>query len=213
MKWYKRDPHAALEGMAELTMQERGVYNAIIDLLYARDGVVPDDDRIIPRMIACHWRTWRLCKTRLITCGKLWVVDGMLHANRVDEALDEAHSASIAASDRAHRRWQESKKDNDINKNSSNAHMRARNAIHIQKDSKKEKEEVHFKNGNGVKRIEKQKPKHCQKSKNGRIWCDVGTMEFTAYAEDYSQAHLGEAPKLDWNGAGAWFNLSGEPRP
>jgi uncharacterized protein YdaU (DUF1376 family) len=78
----------------------------------------------------------------------------------------------------------------------------------LRMDSKKEK--AHFKNGNGSKRIEKQKPKHCQRSKNGRIWCDVGTMEFTAYAEDYSQAHLGEAPKLDWNGSGAWFNLNGE---
>ena len=36
MKWYKRDPAAALEGMLGLTIEERGAYNALIDLIYAR---------------------------------------------------------------------------------------------------------------------------------------------------------------------------------
>ena len=38
VKWYKRDPNAALTGMASLTLEERGAYNTILDLIYAHDG-------------------------------------------------------------------------------------------------------------------------------------------------------------------------------
>ena len=36
LKWYKRDPDAALSGMFELTLEERGAYNTILDLIYSR---------------------------------------------------------------------------------------------------------------------------------------------------------------------------------
>ena len=29
LRWYKRDPRAALSGMMELTLEERGAYNTI----------------------------------------------------------------------------------------------------------------------------------------------------------------------------------------
>jgi uncharacterized protein YdaU (DUF1376 family) len=54
------------------------------------------------------------------------------------------------------------------------------------------------------------KPHHQQSSKKGRIWFDVGTMEFDAHAADYRNAHYGLEPPLSWNGAGAWFNIKGE---
>ena len=44
-RWYKRDPNAALEGMAVLTLEERGAYNTVLDLIYTHDGSVDDDDR------------------------------------------------------------------------------------------------------------------------------------------------------------------------
>jgi hypothetical protein len=53
MKWYKRDPDAAIAGMSELTMEECGVYTiVIIDYLYSRDGDLPTDDRFFAR--ACR---------------------------------------------------------------------------------------------------------------------------------------------------------------
>jgi len=36
-RWYKRDPNAALEGMAVLTLEERGAYNTVLDLIYTHD--------------------------------------------------------------------------------------------------------------------------------------------------------------------------------
>lgn len=114
LRWYKRDPDAALAGMAELTLVERGAYNSIIDLLYSRDGNVPDDDILVARMIGCHWREWKAVKARLVERGKVHLEGGKITANRVQETLKEAADFSQDQSRRASRRWHKVK---NINKN------------------------------------------------------------------------------------------------
>lgn len=106
MKFYKRDPDAALAGMAELTLQERGAYNTIIDLLYSRDGVLPDDDEMLRRVLACHGNEWRGVKARLVSKGKLWIEGGHLKAKRVDSVLKEAGNFSETQRIRAGNRWE-----------------------------------------------------------------------------------------------------------
>lgn len=106
MKFYKRDPDAALSGMSGLTMQERGAYNTIIDLLYSRDGVVPDDDDMIRRVQGCHGNEWRAVKAKLIAKGKIWVKDGFLKAKRVDSVLHEAEDFSETQRVRVENRWE-----------------------------------------------------------------------------------------------------------
>lgn len=115
MKFYKRDPDRAIAGMAELTLKQRGAYNSLLDLLYSRDGNVPDDDARVARMISCHWREWATIKAELIVIGKVWVEDGMLHAKRVQDTIKEASNFSQEQSKRASRRWQEPGKINEIN--------------------------------------------------------------------------------------------------
>lgn len=117
MRWYKRDPDAALNGMAELSLAERGAYNSIIDLLYARDGNVPDDDVMVARMIRCHWREWRTIKASLIAKGKVHITaDGKLTANRVAETIKEASEHSHKQGKTAARRWQDRKNTSENNK-------------------------------------------------------------------------------------------------
>lgn len=118
LKWYKRDPDAALAGMAELTLVERGAYNSILDLLYSREGKVPDDDVLVARMIGCHWREWRAVKGRLLQRGKIWIEDGNLTARRVQETLKEAADFAQDQRKKAAKRWQDHKKANKINKSS-----------------------------------------------------------------------------------------------
>ena len=77
MKFYKRDPDAALNGMAPLTLEQRGLYNSILDVLYSRDGVVMDDDRVMARMCRVHWHTYRAVKAQLIAAGKDAVALGL----------------------------------------------------------------------------------------------------------------------------------------
>lgn len=91
MKWYKRDPDAALSGMAELSFEECGAYNRLLDLLYSRDGDVPDDDAFCARVFHCNPRTWRALKARLIAKGKVRSAGGLLTANRVELEINSAH--------------------------------------------------------------------------------------------------------------------------
>lgn len=110
MKFYKRDPNAAIAGMAELTMAQRGAYNSVLDLLYAADGDLPDDDLRVARMMSCHWREWAALKRQLIAIGKVWIEDGKLCARRVQETVKEAADFSQEQRRRASKGWQERKK-------------------------------------------------------------------------------------------------------
>jgi len=87
IRWYKRDPDAALAGMAELTLEERGAYNTVLDLIYSREGNLPDDERAIVRWMGGNVRTWRRIRRRLIELGKLYVHAGMLHNGRSDKEI------------------------------------------------------------------------------------------------------------------------------
>lgn len=115
MKFYKRDPDRALAGTAELTLKQRGAYNSLLDLLYSRDGEVPDDDRRVAKMISCHWREWATIKPELIAAGKIWVEGGFLQAKRVQETIKEAADFAQDQSKRAAKGWQKRKKVNNIN--------------------------------------------------------------------------------------------------
>lgn len=96
--WYKRDPRAALTGMMELTLEERGAYNTVLDLIYDRDGDLPDDDRFLAGWCKCDLRVWRRIKQRLVDLGKLYVEGGKLRNERADRGVDEAlHRVTSAA--------------------------------------------------------------------------------------------------------------------
>lgn len=110
MKFYKRDPAKALAGMAELTLQERGAYNTIIDTLYDRDGYLPDDDEVMRRIMGCHGNEWRAVKKKLLDKHKIWTVDGVWHAKRVDDTLDEAARFSESQRKSAANRWETARK-------------------------------------------------------------------------------------------------------
>lgn len=90
LNWYKRDPKAALAGMAVLTLEECGAYNLILDLIYSRDGDLPDDDRELARLMRCDVRVWRRIRRRLMDLGKLYVHGGHLHNARADDEINYA---------------------------------------------------------------------------------------------------------------------------
>ena len=116
MKFYYHDPDAALSGMLELSLEQRGAYYSILDLLYSRDGIVPDDDLAVARMIRVHWRTWRALKQQLMAAGKLRVtIDGLLDANRVSDTLKNGSRLSQNQRRRASKRWQDYKNSKEIN--------------------------------------------------------------------------------------------------
>lgn len=106
MKWYKRDPDAALTGMRGLSDAEYKAYGIIIDLLYSRDGDLPDDEFLISVHVGWHRQKWRRVRSSLLAKGKIHLqTDGKLTANRVQTAIKEAANYSESQSLRAKSRW------------------------------------------------------------------------------------------------------------
>lgn len=99
IKWYKRDPSAALNGMMELSLEERGAYNTILDLIYSRDGNLVDDDRFIAGWLRVDVRIWKRIKTSLIERGKLYVDGELLRNEKADVVVLEALSRVGSARD------------------------------------------------------------------------------------------------------------------
>lgn len=104
LKWFKWDPRAALTGMMILSLEERGAYITVLNLIYARDGELADDEETICTWLRCTPRVWKRLRARLIVCGKLYVHNGMLHNSRADtealEALKRVKDAVLGADKR-----------------------------------------------------------------------------------------------------------------
>lgn len=69
--FYRRDPGAALAGMAGMSLEERGVYNTIIDLLYLTWRPVEDSRSYIAGHCGCAVQKLNPILARLIAAGKL----------------------------------------------------------------------------------------------------------------------------------------------
>jgi uncharacterized protein YdaU (DUF1376 family) len=129
MKFYKHDPNAWLAGTAQLTLEQRGAYITIIDLLYSNDDVLIDDDQAIARTMNCQVRRWQRLKSELMAMGKIRVdTAGLLHANRVTETVKTAAEFSFQQQTRVRKRWinyQKAKENNGAlirARNTSNTH-------------------------------------------------------------------------------------------
>lgn len=90
IRWYKRDPRAALSGMAILTLEERGAYNTVLDLIYTHDGALDDDPHFIAGWLRCDVRVWKRLRSRLIDLEKLYLCGGKLRNERADKEVDAA---------------------------------------------------------------------------------------------------------------------------
>ena len=105
LKWYKRDPRAALTGMMELTLEERGAYNTILDLIYVHDGALRDDAKFIAPWLNVRVKTWERLRRRLLDTGKIFVHGGALHNERADDEVQEALARVVQKRISALKRW------------------------------------------------------------------------------------------------------------
>jgi uncharacterized protein YdaU (DUF1376 family) len=70
-EWHTRYHQDALDGMLMLTLEERGAYNTCLDLIYARQGPIPDDERWLAGWMGCSVKKWRLVRATLLVKGKI----------------------------------------------------------------------------------------------------------------------------------------------
>ena len=98
IRWYRRDPRAALAGMMELSLEERGAYNTILDLIYCHNGALDDDPRFIAGWLRCDIRVWKRIRVRLLMSGKLYLNGSKLRNEKADREVDQALNRVMIAS-------------------------------------------------------------------------------------------------------------------
>ena len=64
--WYRRFPDNFIGGTASLTLEEKGAYSLVLDLMYVRGGPIPDEPRYIAGVCNCSVRKWNAIRQRLL---------------------------------------------------------------------------------------------------------------------------------------------------
>ncbi|MGV1912069.1 YdaU family protein [Agrobacterium vitis] len=97
---YHRRYHAeALEGFRGLTLEQRGAYQTILDLIYDNGGPLEYRERWLAGQLNCSVRKARSLVTDLVELGKLYVSDDHMIANRrADIELLDARAVYDATS-------------------------------------------------------------------------------------------------------------------
>lgn len=88
--WYKRDPEAYFDATRELSLEERGAYSDLLDMIYMHGGAIPYSDRVIAGLLVINIRKWNYLKKRLLDAEKLFLTsEGYLHNKAAEELLTE----------------------------------------------------------------------------------------------------------------------------
>ena len=88
--WYRRFPDNFIGGTVGLSLEEKGAYSLILDLMYVRGGPIPDEPRYIAGVCNCSVRKWTAIRQRLIDAGKIVVADGFLVNARAQNEMAKA---------------------------------------------------------------------------------------------------------------------------
>lgn len=87
--FHKRYHSDALAGFMPLSLEERGAYQTLLDMIYDRGGPVIDNDRLLAGYMQCSPRKWRVIRDALIEKGKIRVTeDGHLTNDRAEKELE-----------------------------------------------------------------------------------------------------------------------------
>ncbi len=86
--WYRRFPDNFIAGTVGLTLEEKGAYSLVLDLMYVRGGPVPDEPRYIAGVCNCSVRKWNAIRGKLIELGKIHAVNGFLTNERAEKEIE-----------------------------------------------------------------------------------------------------------------------------
>lgn len=90
LAWYKAEPQAFLTATRGMPFELKCAYRLVIDLIYAHDAKLPDDERFIAGQLGCDVRVWRRLRARLVELGKLYVDGPYVRNSRCDKEVTSA---------------------------------------------------------------------------------------------------------------------------
>lgn len=122
LPYHKRYHSDALAGFMALTLEERGAYQTLLDMMYDRGGPLIDNERLLAGYMNCSVRKWVQLRQILIQKGKITINrDGMICNNRARKEIEnqsKTHRKLIEAGAKGGRtRAENEKKDSEINEN------------------------------------------------------------------------------------------------
>lgn len=92
LPYYKRYPRDFLEATIGFSLELKGAYALVLDLIYMRDGRLPDDAQYIAGQLGCSVRKWNSLRADLIAARKLTIENGIISNSRADNLLEETRT-------------------------------------------------------------------------------------------------------------------------
>ncbi|WP_454888682.1 DUF1376 domain-containing protein [Sphingobium indicum] len=92
--WHKRYHSDALTGFMSLTLEERGAFQTILDLIYDRGGPITNNDRLLAGYMGVSLRKWAAIRDALTSKGKIAIEDGHITNRRAIFEIEKAAKTS-----------------------------------------------------------------------------------------------------------------------
>jgi len=92
LPYYPMYPRDFFEGTQEMSLELKGAYIMVLNLMYTRGGPVSDEPGFLSRYVGCSVRKWKQVRDELVAMGKLHVQNGMISNSRADEVLEKQRS-------------------------------------------------------------------------------------------------------------------------
>ena len=91
MPYHRRYHQDALQGYMGLTLEERGAYTTILDLIYDHGGPIPNNERWLAGAMDCSIRKVRALVSTLLSARKIYITaDGKLSNRRCEAELENS---------------------------------------------------------------------------------------------------------------------------
>jgi uncharacterized protein YdaU (DUF1376 family) len=88
--WYRRYGSDFIAGTLGLSLEEKGAYSIILDLIYDRGKPIPDEPRYIAGVCGCSVRKWSAIRDRLVALGKIEIEGGLITNRRAEKELENS---------------------------------------------------------------------------------------------------------------------------
>jgi len=92
LPYFPMYPRDFFEGTQEMSLELKGAYIMVLNLLYTRGGPVSDEPGFISRYVGCSVRKWKQVRDELVAMGKLYVQNGMISNSRADQVIEKQRS-------------------------------------------------------------------------------------------------------------------------
>ena len=85
LDWYKREQRRFLNATAGWSLENKGAYSILIDLIMDQPRGLIDNDQWIAGQLGTSVRKWRIIKSFLILQAKIYIENGIISNKKADK--------------------------------------------------------------------------------------------------------------------------------